>query len=101
MMSWRRVRPPLARPKPVVVGDALDDFDLRPRAESRRPATRLEVGWRSSTGAKPTRAPGLLALLRPRRDGHAAPPRTPRNSRRLMIAPWLRRGHRIGSNEML
>ena len=34
-------------------------------------------------------------------SGHAAaaPPRTPRNSRRLMSAPRLRRRHRSGSNE--
>ena len=33
-------------------------------------------------------------------SGHAAaPPRTPRNSRRLMPVPWLRRQHRIGSNQ--
>ena len=46
-------------------------------------------------------APHALALLRARgeRPNAAAPPRTPRNSRRLMSAPRLRTRHRIGSNE--
>src|SRR5262245_4466865 len=35
--------------------------------------------------------------------GHAAaaPPRTPKKSRRLMLAPRLRRRHRSGSNECI
>ena len=46
-------------------------------------------------------APHPLGCCARAASGHAAaaPPRTPRNSRRLMSAPRLRRRHRIGSNE--
>ena len=58
-------------------------------------------GSSAARGHEHADAPHPLGLLRARRERprRRRATRTPRNSRRLMPAPRLRRRHRIGSNE--